>query len=76
MIFDVDDAVIEEIKAQDMHANDILDQINDLARDKWPNDIWHFPDEAFKLVHETLAQVYSLATVVYKHKGENHENAN
>jgi hypothetical protein len=57
--FDLDDKIVDEISAQDTHAEDIIDQINDaaIAEDNL-HGVWHLGDNQVEAVNKVLGKLW------------------
>ena len=55
IMFHIDDEEVEEISAQDLHPQDLIDQINDAAiEDDLRDEVWHFGDASDEKAVRTL----------------------
>lgn len=57
--FEFSDAQYEGLVARDMHGDDTMDLINEMAIEQDSrHHVWHFPDEAATGLHESLSAVF------------------
>lgn len=54
MVFHVDDEVVDGLMKADMHAEDVMEEINTEAQLSSPWLVWHFSDKYLNRLRETL----------------------
>ncbi len=59
IMFHLDDEDVKEISAQDLHPQDLIDQINDAAiNEDLRDEVWHFSDSSYVSVVTTLSKLW------------------
>jgi hypothetical protein len=59
MMFELDDVEYDEIMSQDMHANDLADEVNEAAIHCYSrNEVFHLPGETYDEVYKALDAIY------------------
>lgn len=56
--YDIDDETVQDILKQDMHAQDLIDQINREAEASDPIDIFHLSDDQYEAAVESISMIY------------------
>lgn len=57
LMFEMDDDDFEEIASQDMHGNDLVNEINSVAVQDYPGRSWHFDVNPTELIDDVWDKV-------------------